>query len=62
MQSRLEAFKKCDLKMGDVSDPEEDPEKEREEPVEETTEIRLLRSTLGAISRPKRVVLTYDGS
>ena len=46
----------------DVSEPEGEVEEEGASPLEEAAKIRLLRSVLGSISRPKLEISTYDGS
>lgn len=60
LQARLdpiEVARQCDPQDGDVSESEEEDEGEGEA----HAKVRLLKSMLGSISRPKLEVSTYDG-
>ena len=65
VQARLEVMelgrhKEPDL--GDVSDLEEEGNEQEEEASPESVEMKMLRSVLGSISRPKPSLSTYDGN
>ena len=65
MQARLEAMelgRHRELDLGDVSDPEEEGNEQEEEAAPESAEMKMLRSVLGSISRPKPSFSTYDGN
>ena len=58
----MELGRKRDPVAGYVSDPEGDDQDEEETPMAETPEMRYFRSILGATSRPKPKLPTYEGT
>jgi len=65
MRAQLEAVetgRQRDPEVGNVSEPEEEGQAEAEVPVQETAELRFLRSILGTSSRPRPELPVYDGS
>ena len=46
----------------DVSEPEDEEQREEIAPMQETPELRYFRSILGETSRPRLDFPTYDGS
>ena len=58
----MEIDKWRDLEAGDVSEPEDEEQREEATPMQETPDLRYFRSILGASSRPKPEFPTYDGS
>ena len=51
-----------DPEAGDVSETEDEEQREEDTPMQETPKIRYFRSILGATSRSKPEFPTYDGS
>ena len=51
-----------DLEAGDISEPEDEGQREEDAPMQETPELRYFRSIMGATSRPRSELSTYDGS
>ena len=58
----METYRQRDLEVGDVSEPEDEEQREEAAPMQETPELRYFRSILGATSRSKPELSTYDGS
>ena len=64
LQEHLEAMeidRQRDPEAGDVSEPEDEEKREEVAPMQKTPELRYFRSILGATSRPKPELSTYDG-
>ena len=51
-----------DREVGDVSEPEDEEKREEVAPMQETPELRYFISILGATSRLRPELPTYDGS
>ena len=65
LRARLEAMEtdnRRDPEAGDVSEPEDEEQREEAAPMQETPELRYFKSILGANSKPKPELSTYDGS
>ena len=65
LRARLEAMetdRRRDPEAGDVSEPEDEEKREEVAPMQKTPELRYFRSILGATSRPKPELSTYEGS
>lgn len=58
----LEMNKQRDPKTRDINKSEEESPTENEEHSGEPEEIKLIRSMIGTISRPKMEIPTYSGS
>ena len=54
--------RKWEQELGDDSESEVEGGDQEEDATPETTEMKLLRSVLGSISRPKPFLSTYDGN
>jgi len=64
LRARMEAMelgRQRDPEAGDVSEPEEEEQGDEAVPMQETPELRYFRSILGATSRPKPELPTYEG-
>ena len=48
--------------VGDVSEPEDEEQREEAAPMQEIPDLRYFRSILGATSSPRSEFPTYDGS
>ena len=65
MQDRMEAMvlaRQQEPNLGDDSESEVEGGDQEEEATPKTFEMKLLRSVLGSISRPKPSLSTYDGN
>ena len=65
MQARIEAMelgRHRESDLGDVSDLEEEGNKQEEEVAPESVDMNMLRSVLGSSSRPKPSLSTYNGN
>ena len=49
----METNRQRDPEAGDVSEPEDEEQREEATPMQETLELRYFRSILGATSRPR---------
>ena len=58
----METDRRRDPEAGDVSEPEDEEQREEGTPLQETIELRYFRSILGATSRPRLDFPTYEGS
>ena len=58
----METDKQRDPEAGDISEPEDEEQREEAAPMQETPELRCFRSIMGATSRPRPEFPTYDGS
>ena len=58
----METDRRRDREAGDVSEPEDEEQREEAKPMQETPELRYFRLILGATSRPKPEFSTHDGS
>ena len=58
----VETDRRRDPEAGDVSEPEDEEQREGAAPMQKTPELRYFRSILGANSRPRPNFPTYDGS
>lgn len=61
-QKSLERNRQRDPKTRDINKSKEESPTENEEHGGEPIEIKLMRSRIGAISRPKMEIPTYSGS
>ena len=65
LRARLEAMetdRRRDLEARDVNEPEDEEQREEAAPMQERPELRYFRSILGATSRPRPELPTYDGN
>ena len=65
LRARLEAMetdRRRDPEAGDVSEPEDEEQREEAAPMQETLELKYFRSIMGETSRPRPELPTYDGS
>ena len=58
----METDRRRDPKSGDVSEPEDEEQREEAAPMKETPELRYFRSIMGVTSRLRPELTTYDGS
>ena len=58
----METDKQRDLEEGDISEPEDKEQREEVALIQETPELIYFRSILGATSRSRLELPTYDGS
>lgn len=58
----MEGDRQRDSEVDDTSDEGGEAKEEATAPVQENTEMRLLRSVLGSTSNLKLEISTYDGS
>ena len=65
IQARLESMeidKWRDPESGDISEPEDEEQREESAPMQETPKLRCFKSIMGMTSRPRLEFPTYDGS
>ena len=65
LRAHLEAMEidiRRDPEVGDVSEPEDEEQREEVAPMQETPELIYFISILGATSSPRQELPTYDGS
>ena len=65
LRARLESMetdRRRHPEVGDISEHEDEEQREEPVPMQETPELRYFRSILGANSRPRPEFPTYDGS
>ena len=58
----METYRQRDPEAGDVSEPEDEEQREEVSPIQETLELIYFISILGETSRTRPKFPTYDGS